>query len=84
MTVSGNLGVGRRDCQRLVTKHLPADRIAISPGNVVSGRKEKERRRGGGEEERKAHGWRTSGGETKRRDCVLVGGATCEDSFNVE
>lgn len=41
MTVSGNLGAGGRDCQRLVTKHLPADRIAISPGNVVTGRKKK-------------------------------------------
>lgn len=46
MTVSGNLGAGWRDCQRLVTKHLPADRIAISPGNVVTGRKKKERQRG--------------------------------------
>lgn len=55
MTVSGNLGVGWRDCQRLVTKHLPADRIAISPENVVTGRKKKGDRgepEGGGRRDR--------------------------------
>lgn len=48
------MGAGWRDCQRLVTKHLPADRFAISPGNVVTVRKknrdrgEPERREAGG------------------------------------
>lgn len=86
MTVSGNLGAGWRDCQRLVTKHLPADRIAISPGNVVTGRKKKERQRGaerGGGEAGTGIGrrgwervgrWRVRGGKIKRRDDVLGGG----------
>lgn len=42
MTVRENLGAGEHDCQPLDTKHLPADRIAISPGNVVIGRRKKE------------------------------------------
>lgn len=45
MTVSGKLGTGWRDCQRPVTKRLPADRIAISPRNVVTARKKKRGRR---------------------------------------
>lgn len=73
MTVSGNLGAGWRDCQPLVTKHLPADRIAISPGNVVTGRKKKRDReeleRGGGRRDRhrkrgreRVDRWRLRGG----------------------
>jgi len=41
MTVTGKLGSGWLDCQPLVTKHLPADRIAINLGNVVTVKKKK-------------------------------------------
>lgn len=81
MTVSGNLGAGWRDCQRLVTKHLPADRIAISPGNVVTGRKKKRDREGaerGDRQDRyrkrgreRVDRWRVRGGKIKRKDGVF-------------